>query len=260
MRDLAVVSTRRSLGSRFFSLAGARSMRDLAVVSPRLSAVGPTVDDPRPPGTIDARPRWSRLSDCVGETPAPRRHNRCETSRWSRLPARQGAWADGHNRCETSRWSRQCESAARGLRLHGTIDARPRGGLENLCASSIDARPRGGLDTPNGHRLMCSLLGTIDARPRGGLDSFTKALAPLGVHGTIDARSRHRDLHPHVESRITRSGTIDARPRCGLDCGDGVRTTRSPSDTIDARPRCGLDHAQCAAMPQVIYGLDNIEH
>jgi len=91
------------------------------------------------------------------------------------------AWE--HDRCETSRWSRRVRCAGEhGERRDGTIDARPRGGLDKQlyrlhgwvykrARSTIDARPRGGLDKAGGRSTTEEdLAGTIDERPRGGLD------------------------------------------------------------------------------------------
>jgi len=169
-----------------------------------------------------------------------------------------------HDRCETSRWSRPAvlspnASAAR----QGTIDARPRGGLDK---NERRAAPRRGR-------------GTINARPRGGLDGrydvvVSTTVRPRAPRRTCTARSMRdlvvvsTSLRFRVFGHALSTGTIDCetsrwsrppevdRPSAIARRHDRCETSRwsrpprstvndterAPAcGTIDARPRGGLD-------------------
>jgi len=170
------------------------------------------------------------------------RHDRCETSRWSRPMERTRARRARvrHDRCETSRWSRHSVvnavansvGWARSMRdlavVSTTIGALSWTDLARVARSMRDlavvSTRRTTADAANDERVA----GTIDARPRSGLDHLQPPLSEPRVAGTSDATMRDLavvstalGVSPAAQ-QCSAFGTIDARPRGGLDKVDST--------------------------------------
>jgi len=161
-----------------------------------------------------------------------------------------------HDRCETSRWSRPTRSATTSTRSPGsTIDARPRGGLDGFgvpasMASDETARSMRDLAVVSTSSSIGYTAGSTRGHDRRSMrDLAAVSTRPAGARRprkTWPARSM-RDLavvsteKPVSVSRVRIEGTTDARPRGGLDTFLRLAMVKRPTGTIDARPPGGLD-------------------